>query len=205
MANSCGSIRGEWAPQLSTLWPILAESVQSSDDLRRTASLGKAANRIESMVSFGTKLTCLVLPLLAASPEEQGQEASAVLAEHRRALAAGDDEAFFANFSDDAIIMGTAATERFELDECRAWLAPMFAHGPPHATNKRFDASDDVTSVRKQTLSGVCCETLKRVRDEEGAIGHPTAYRHLEATWVGGALSKMKMSSMATSNTRATS
>jgi len=84
------------------------------------------------MVAFGTKLTGLVLLVLAASPEEQRQQASALLAERQRALAAADAKAFFANFSDNAIIMGTAATERFELDEYRVWSAPMFARGPRH-------------------------------------------------------------------------
>ena len=71
-----------------------------------------------------------------------------MLAEHQRAMASADAKAFFANFADDAIIMGTDATERFDFDEFRAWSAPMFTRGPrPVATliEENITVADDGT------------------------------------------------------------
>jgi uncharacterized protein (TIGR02246 family) len=85
-----------------------------------------------------TALTLLCLTLLSATPDAGVTPAAepsataaveAVLDDWHRAAAQADEARYFAHFTQDAVYLGTDATERWTRDEFRAWARPYFAKG----------------------------------------------------------------------------
>ena len=71
------------------------------------------------------KALCLVLFLtVPPSPEA---EISAVLDDWHAAAAAADEGRYFSHFTQDAVFLGTDATERWTRQEFRKWAGPHFA------------------------------------------------------------------------------
>ena len=75
----------------------------------------------------------LVLALMApgptAAPDPAEVEVAAVLDRLHVAAAAADGAAYFALFTPDARFIGTDATERWSLEEFRAYAEPYFVRG----------------------------------------------------------------------------
>jgi ketosteroid isomerase-like protein len=71
------------------------------------------------------KVLCLVLLLTASSSPEA--RVSAALDDWHAAAAVADEERYFSHFVQDAVFLGTDATERWTRDEFRKWAAPHFA------------------------------------------------------------------------------
>ena len=76
----------------------------------------------------------LLLPLLAAAPAAAPRtsptaQVSAVLEDWHAAAAAADEARYFGHFTQDAVFLGTDATERWTRDQFRTWAKPFFARG----------------------------------------------------------------------------
>ena len=70
----------------------------------------------------------LLLPISA--PHGNGETAvAAVLDDWHAAAAAADEARYFANFTADAVFLGTDATERWSVEEFRRYAHPYFAKG----------------------------------------------------------------------------
>jgi hypothetical protein len=69
--------------------------------------------------------------LFAAAGEESGPEGAIdrVLSTLHRAAADGEGEVYFSLFDEDAIFMGTDATERWTVDDFKAFAEPYFSQG----------------------------------------------------------------------------
>jgi len=81
----------------------------------------------------------LVLPLAAHPRAHQDanasrQEVEALLTEFHAAAAEADAERHFACFAEDAVFLGTDASERWTAAELRALLEPVFARGERRKT-----------------------------------------------------------------------
>ncbi len=78
-------------------------------------------------------LAPLLLSLLAAAPaaprSNPTAEVGTVLEDWHAAAAAADEARYFAHFTQDAVFLGTDATERWTRDQFRAWAKPFFARG----------------------------------------------------------------------------
>ncbi len=72
--------------------------------------------------------------------------AGAVLDDFHAAAAAADEERYFGHFADGGIFLGTDATERWTVEEFRAYAHPYFARGRAwtfRATRRAVDVSTD--------------------------------------------------------------
>jgi len=74
---------------------------------------------------------CSGAPPRSRSPNvsDEGRAVAAVLDDWHRAAAEADEERYFAHFEDDAVFLGTDATERWITAEFRAFAHPHFARG----------------------------------------------------------------------------
>lgn len=72
----------------------------------------------------------LVLPVLAASVAAPPlADPAAVLDAWHLAAAQADETRYFGLMTEDAVFLGTDATERWTRDQFRAWAAPFFKRG----------------------------------------------------------------------------
>ncbi|AKQ69253.1 hypothetical protein A176_006165 [Myxococcus hansupus] len=83
---------------------------------------------------FRVPTVSLLLFVLAAAPANTAPAdpkaaVTAVLDDWHQAAAAADEARYFGHFTDDAVYLGTDATERWTRDEFRAWAKPYFAKG----------------------------------------------------------------------------
>ncbi|MBX9461057.1 MAG: nuclear transport factor 2 family protein [Brevundimonas sp.] len=69
------------------------------------------------------------LTLATAPPPTPEEDAAAVIDALHAAASSADGAAYFALFTPDARFIGTDATERWSLDEFRAYAEPYFARG----------------------------------------------------------------------------
>ena len=78
-------------------------------------------------------LAPLLLTLLTAAPAaprtSPTAQVSSVLEDWHAAAAAADEARYFGHFTQDAVFLGTDATERWTRDQFRAWAKPFFARG----------------------------------------------------------------------------
>ncbi len=75
--------------------------------------------------------TCLVAihPSLVRAQETASQAAAATLDALHAAASDADGDRYFALFSEEGIFLGTDATERWTVDEFRAYAMPLFEQG----------------------------------------------------------------------------
>jgi ketosteroid isomerase-like protein len=75
-------------------------------------------------------VSCLV-PIVAAAGEMRDPRAAVdeVLTSLHRSAAQADATLYFSLFADDAVFLGTDASERWSIDELEAFAAPYFAQG----------------------------------------------------------------------------
>ena len=68
------------------------------------------------------------------------EEIDRVLDDFHAAASAADGERYFGHFSDDAVFLGTDDTERWTVEEFRAYAHPFFAagHGWTYVSSDRF-------------------------------------------------------------------
>ncbi|UYI15480.1 nuclear transport factor 2 family protein [Myxococcus xanthus] len=93
----------------------------------------------------------LLLFVLASAPANTAPADSkaaitAVLDDWHQAAAAADEARYFGHFTDDAVYLGTDATERWTRDEFRAWAKPYFSKGKAwnfKATSRHIFLSKD--------------------------------------------------------------
>ena len=71
---------------------------------------------------------CATAPVLPDTPSLQGQ-AEAVLDDLHLAASEADEERYFGHFASGAVFLGTDATERWTLDQFRAYAHPHFSAG----------------------------------------------------------------------------
>jgi ketosteroid isomerase-like protein len=64
-----------------------------------------------------------------AEPTPEGRAVDAVLTDFHAAAASADGETYFSLLADDAIYIGTDASERWTVDEFRAFAEPYFSKG----------------------------------------------------------------------------
>ena len=65
----------------------------------------------------------------AVDPADSRAAVEAVLEDWHDAAAQADEDRYFAHFTDDAVFLGTDATERWSVDEFREYAHPHFAEG----------------------------------------------------------------------------
>ncbi len=63
------------------------------------------------------------------APADPKAAVTAVLDDWHQAAAVADEARYFGHFTDDAVYLGTDATERWTRDEFRAWARPYFSKG----------------------------------------------------------------------------
>ncbi|MCA9790352.1 MAG: nuclear transport factor 2 family protein [Candidatus Eremiobacteraeota bacterium] len=71
-------------------------------------------------------LACLLVAPALADPR---QEVARVLDDFHRAASEADGERYFGHFSKDAIFLGTDLSERWNLEQFKAYAMPIFARG----------------------------------------------------------------------------
>lgn len=85
------------------------------------------------MRRFGRTLVLawLLLPMVVAAAEFTADEAAIdeMLSALHQAASDADAELYFSLFADDAVFMGTDASERWSVDELRAFAEPYFSRG----------------------------------------------------------------------------
>ena len=85
-------------------------------------------------------------PAAAALPFQSATDLGGILEDWHRAAAASDEQAYFDRMTDDAIFIGTDATERWDVAAFRAYAHPRFAAGKGwvmHATARNIVFSAD--------------------------------------------------------------
>ncbi|MEM9860821.1 MAG: nuclear transport factor 2 family protein, partial [Myxococcota bacterium] len=83
--------------------------------------------RVPAVLALGLLAGCAASPV---RPTEVGTEpVAAVLDDWHDAAAQADMERYFAHFARDGIFLGTDATERWTVDEFRAYARPHFEAG----------------------------------------------------------------------------
>ncbi|ABF86675.1 conserved hypothetical protein [Myxococcus xanthus DK 1622] len=100
---------------------------------------------------FRVPTVSLLLFVLASAPANTAPADSkaaitAVLDDWHQAAAAADEARYFGHFTDDAVYLGTDATERWTRDEFRAWAKPYFSKGKAwnfKATSRHIFLSKD--------------------------------------------------------------
>ena len=80
---------------------------------------------------FAAVLVCCLVPIVAAAGEmrDPGAAVDEVLSSLHRAAAQADGALYFSLFADDAVFLGTDASERWSVDDLRAFAEPYFAQG----------------------------------------------------------------------------
>jgi hypothetical protein len=80
---------------------------------------------------FVTGLVWCLCSLVAAAGDEMGAERAidSVLNTLHQAASDGDGDVYFSLFAEDAIFMGTDATERWTVDDFKAFAEPYFSQG----------------------------------------------------------------------------
>lgn len=81
---------------------------------------------IATSLAVGLVLTAVRTSNAAPSGQEQ---VAAVLDDWHAAAAAADEERYFGHMTDDAVFLGTDATERWTKPQFRAYAHPFFARG----------------------------------------------------------------------------
>ena len=69
----------------------------------------------------------LLPPGTAGEPDRDERAVAAVIDDWHAAAAAADEERYFGHLTDDAVFLGTDATERWRKDRFRAYAHPYFA------------------------------------------------------------------------------
>jgi ketosteroid isomerase-like protein len=84
-------------------------------------------------------VSCMVVGSARGADGTAVDEIAAVLDEFNRAASEADSDAYYACLSPDAILLGTAAEERFTVAESRVFMKPYFAQerGRQHAPRDR--------------------------------------------------------------------
>nr|WP_255208082.1 MULTISPECIES: nuclear transport factor 2 family protein [unclassified Myxococcus] len=80
------------------------------------------------------------------APADPKAAITAVLDDWHQAAAAADEARYFGHFTEDAVYLGTDATERWTRDAFRAWAKPYFAKGKAwnfKATSRHIALSKD--------------------------------------------------------------
>ncbi|WP_237079163.1 nuclear transport factor 2 family protein [Myxococcus xanthus] len=80
------------------------------------------------------------------APADPKAAITAVLDDWHQAAAVADEARYFGHFTDDAVYLGTDATERWTRDEFRAWAKPYFSKGKAwnfKATSRHIFLSKD--------------------------------------------------------------
>ena len=102
-------------------------------------------------------------------PAARTAEVNRVLDDWHQAAAAADEGRYFGHFAQDAVFLGTDATERWTRDEFREWAKPYFAKGKawsfkaksrhvtfaPEGTLAWFDEALDTPNLGPARGSGV--------------------------------------------------
>ena len=83
-------------------------------------------NRVLAPIVLGV-LSCF--PSTAATPDEAEAAVGAVLDTFHRAAAEADGDLYFGLFTDDAVFLGTDVTERWSIDQFKAFAEPYFSKG----------------------------------------------------------------------------
>ncbi len=80
---------------------------------------------------FATGLVLCLYPVIAVGGDEKGAEGAIdrVLSTFHQAASDADGEVYFSLFAEDAIFMGTDATERWSVEEFKAFAEPYFSEG----------------------------------------------------------------------------
>ena len=68
-------------------------------------------------------------PISAAAPNEAKATIGTVLDSFHRAASEADGELYFSLFTDNAVFIGTDVTERWSIDQFKAFAAPYFSKG----------------------------------------------------------------------------
>ena len=84
--------------------------------------------KIRALVVFGL-LFLLALPTPAIEPGEAERAVGSVLDSLHRAASQADGEFYFSLFADDAVFLGTDASERWSVEEFQAFAEPYFSQG----------------------------------------------------------------------------
>lgn len=84
-------------------------------------------NRV--LTTFALAALLLVAPPLTAEAPPAEAAIAAVLDDWHGAAAKADEARYFSHFAPGAVYMGTDATERWTVEEFRAWARPFFARG----------------------------------------------------------------------------
>ncbi|NOJ83089.1 nuclear transport factor 2 family protein [Myxococcus xanthus] len=100
---------------------------------------------------FRVPTVSLLLFVLASTPANTAPAdpkaaITAVLDDWHQAAAVADEARYFGHFTDDAVYLGTDATERWTRDEFRAWAKPYFSKGKAwnfKATSRHIFLSKD--------------------------------------------------------------
>ncbi|NVJ09801.1 nuclear transport factor 2 family protein [Myxococcus sp. AM001] len=100
---------------------------------------------------FRVPTVALLFVVLASTPANTAPAdpkaaITAVLDDWHQAAAAADEARYFGHFTEDAVYLGTDATERWSRDAFRAWAKPYFAKGKAwnfKATSRHIAFSKD--------------------------------------------------------------
>ena len=112
---------------------------------------------MKKLVGVIVLVGCLV-SVVAAAGEKTDEQAAVddVLSSLHRAAAQADGELYFSLFADDAVFMGTDASERWSVDEFKAFAEPYFSQGRGwtyHMKDRNiFVASDGQTAWFDEAL-----------------------------------------------------
>jgi endonuclease/exonuclease/phosphatase family metal-dependent hydrolase/ketosteroid isomerase-like protein len=89
---------------------------------------------------------CSLVTPASLRPDDRAAEIGKVLDAWHAAAARADEDAYFAHFTNDAIFMGTDATERWDVPAFRAFAHPYFSRGKAwdfHATERHVSLGAD--------------------------------------------------------------
>jgi hypothetical protein len=91
----------------------------------------KATNFVSFLFLVAVPLLVVFGSVLGSAPDGATPMAqiNSILDDWHQAAAAAQEERYFKHFTDDAIFLGTDATERWTRDEFRKWAKPYFAKG----------------------------------------------------------------------------
>ncbi len=106
---------------------------------------------MKNRVIVALVVLCLAsLPLVAGEMPDKQTAINGVLTSFHQAASDADGELYFSLFAEDAIFMGTDATERWTVDEFKAFAEPYFSQGRGWTYEKTeryvFVATDGTTA-----------------------------------------------------------
>ena len=81
------------------------------------------------LVVAGCKQTAADLEPVHLADDAPGAAVAAVLDDFHQAAAAADEERYFAHFAPEGVFLGTDASERWTVEEFRAYAHPHFSKG----------------------------------------------------------------------------